>query len=444
MARNLVYASPDEKTRLYGGLDWRLLSVEGNVTSELRSLAKGLSASFAAMAVGTEAEESTVKGKSVSIHRVAAGYFTSADNTKPPAGAHSLAAAFARWTHEHPQALLNVRLADGRYAVVVVIKGHPVVDKIEDNAGAAMELGREYQKNSEISIFSDDVVLYPDAVEHQELLERISEWVSKETAIRSIPVDLVKLGTTLVVVAVLAGGWVAWSKWDAEQKRLAAIEKQRAEDPVPKYLEALAAAKPNVGIDRKSIVEAIDFAYQIPTAPEGWNAGRVACIQGSGCEAVFQRTTGTFAGLEVAVPLLKMSAAGAINLNEARMSWKQELGTAALDPGMQMPDLGTFIQGPEASKLQDWLVAGLTIQVSPQQLWPQVPEVPPGFRHPDALAIGKFEIDGIGLPQMREVVQKAPPNVYWTAWAIDLGDAKQEPLSRAKGRLTGNYYVKNN
>lgn len=445
MASNLVYTSPDGKTALYAGLDWRLLSAEGNVTSHLRSLAKERSASFAAQAIGTEAEESTAKGKTTEVHRVAAGYFTSADNNKPPTGAHSLAAAFARWTHAHPQALLNIRLADGRYAVVVVVKGHPVVDKIEDSAGAAMELGREYQKSgSEISIFSDDVVQFPNAIEHQDLLERISEWVSKETAIRAIPVDLVKVGISLLVVAALAGGWVAWTKWDAEKKRLAALEKQRAEDPVPKYLDGLAAARLNVGIDRQSITAGIDFADRVPVAPEGWNAGRISCMQGTGCEVVFQRTTGTFAGLEKAVPILRMSAAGAINLNEARMTWSQALGTANLEPGKPLPDLGTFIQGPEASKLQDWLVAGLTIQLSPQQLWPQVPGVPPGFRHPEALAIGKFEIDGISLPQMREVVSSAPVNVNWTAWSIELGDAKQEPISRAKGRLTGNYYVKNN
>lgn len=445
MASTLVFQSTKNKAVLYAGLDWRLLPATGKASSHLRELAGERSASYAAQVVGTKTESHTVRGKEVEFHRTAAGYFTSRDNTKPPAGAHSLAAAFARWTHEHPYALLNVKLDDGRYALVVLLNGIPVVDKIEETSLAAFELGRKYQaEEPDISVFSDDVEKYPSAFAHEDLLESISEWVSKETAIRAIPLDIVKLGVVALVIASLAGGWVFYKKWDAEQKRLAALEKQRAEDPVPKYLNALALARQDVGIERASIKEGIDFAQKIPVLPEGWNATRIACAQGAGCEVILRRTTGTFDGLSKAVQILNLSPAGAINLNEARMSWNQAQAIAQLSPDTALPDLGSFIQGAEASKLQDWLVAGLTVQMSPQQLWPQTPGVPSTFRHPQALAIGKFEIDGIALPQMLEVAANAPANVNWTAWSIELGDAKQEPLSRAKGRLTGNYYVKNN
>lgn len=444
MASKIVWSSTVEKKLLIGGLEWRLLRAEGNPASHLRSHAKDLVASFAATAVGTAVEEAASNGKKKATRRIAAGYYTSSDNTKAPVGAHSLAAAFARWAHEHSIALLNVRLpADGRHAVVVVVDGIPVLDQVVENASAAVELGRSYHKQG-ASVFSDDLVQYPNAIAHEDLLEQISEWTSKETAIRAIPVDLVMLCATILTIAAIAGGWVAWSKWDAEQKRLAAIEKQKAEDPIPKYLAGLAAARQDVGIQRPSITSGMDFAKQIPLAPEGWNASRISCTQGLGCEVLFRRTTGTFNGLSKGEPLLSLSPAGSLNLNEAHMTWRQDLGTASLAVEPQSPDIVTFFQGPEASKLQDWLVAGLTIQISPQQLWPQVAGVPPGFRHPEALAIGKFEIDGIALPQMHEVVTTAPPNVHWTSWAIELGDEKQEPLSRAKGRLTGNYYVKNN
>ncbi|MDP9897358.1 hypothetical protein J2W32_006485 [Variovorax boronicumulans] len=447
MASNLVFEAPQGKGKvlLFGGLDWRLLPATGNVAGHLREIAKDRSASNAAQVIGLQPEEITVDGKHKQVHRTTAGFFTSSDNRAPPKGAHSLAAAFSAWTSEHTSALLNVKLADDRHAVVVVINGIPVIDKIEVNGHAAFDLALPYQKDRpEIAVFSNDVEVYPNALEHEEVLESISEWVSKDTAIRPIPLDVVKVSAFVLVIAAIAGGWFFYQKWDAEQKRLAALEKQRAEDPIPKYLNALAAARQDVGIDRESIKAAIGYAQQIPLAPEGWNASRVGCVQGGGCEVTMARSTGTFASLTKAVPMLALSPAGAVNLNEARLTWQQDLGTAKLDPATQLPQLGTFIQGPEASKLQDWLVAGLTIQLSPQQLWPQAEGVPPHFKHPEALATGKFEIDGIALPQLLEVVANAPANVNWTAWSVDLGDAKQEPLSRAKGRLTGNYYVKNN
>jgi hypothetical protein len=126
------------------------------------------------------------------------------------------------------------------------------------------------------------------------------------------------------------------------------------------------------------------------------------------------------------------------------MTWTQELKPAPLINAAQLPSVGTFVQGGEASKLQTWLVAGVTLQLAPPQLWPQVPGVPASFKHPKAVAAGKFEANAIALPQLAEALAGAPENVSWTGWIAEIGDLRQEPLSRAKARLIGTYYVKNN
>jgi hypothetical protein len=86
---------------------------------------------------------------------------------------------------------------------------------------------------------------------------------------------------------------------------------------------------------------------------------------------------------------------------------------------------------------------GLTIQVSPPRLWPQAEGVPDSFKHPKAIAAGKFDVEAIAIPQILEAVDTAPANVIWTGWSVDISDSKGEPLSRAKARLTGNFYVSN-
>lgn len=449
MASKVVYKTPGDKVVLYGGLDWKLLPPSGNMSAHLRSAAAGLGAVYAARCIAPESETLTDGKKSREVHRVKAGYYTSSSDAKLPRGAHSLAAAFVSWTKEYSNAVLCVEQSDPAKedeakVVVVVINGLPVFDKVGLAKAEAYSLVASYLKESpEMAVFSDDQVAYPASVMHEGLLESIAAEVDRHSAIKSLPLDLITVGTATVVLAAAVGGFLYWQAWDAEKKRLEAIARQQAEDPIPKYLAALALARQNVGITRDSIAEGLKFARQIPVAPEGWTTTRVGCANGAGCEVVFTRTTGTFKGLTQSVPMLALVPAAAANLNDARTAWKQALESARLDPAQPLPTLGGFVQGDEASKLQDWLVAGLSVQLSPPLLWPQAEGVPPGFNHPEAIAIGKFEIDSIALPQLEEVVRNTPSNVSWTAWSIDLGDLRQEPLSRAKARLIGNYYVKN-
>jgi hypothetical protein len=440
---SIVHQSPGGK-RLIGGLDWRLLATTGSIDGHLREGASDRGASHAALATASTTEEIRVKGKRKQIQRASAGFYSAVDGTKPPKGSHSLAAAFAQWSHQHEAALLSVKTAEGAFAVVVVINGMPVLDKLEKESRDAFEKVRTYlQERPSISVFSDDFETYPSSLLAEDLLAKISEATSKATAIKAIPPDAVKLALIAFLVLGAAGGYVYHSNWKAEKARQEALARQRAADPIPKYLNALAAARQSVGIQRSSLQAAAEAAQRFPIAPEGWRVTRIGCSVPAGCEVVFFRSTGTYASLKAAMPSLQLSPTSEINLNEARMTWKQELGPDRLDPATQLPALGAFLQGRDASTLQTWLVAGTSVQLAPPLLWPQAPGVPQAFKHPQALAAGKFEVSAVALPQIAEVLSAAPSNVTWTGWSIEIGDAKQEPLSRAKARLTGTYYVTN-
>lgn len=428
---------------LVGGLDWRVIPSNGKVDAQVRTLAGQLSASHAVRAVPARTAEVGGGRNASGNSHIAVGFYVNFDGSKIPKNAHSLAAAFASWTREHPRALLCIKVKD-KWAVVVVVGGAPVLDKVEETSAKAYELCKSYLLDGKpVSVFSDDLGRYPDALDHEDLLAKITGALSADTLLKPIPPNVVMLAMATLLICALVGGGYTYYKVQQEKKRQAELQRLRDADPVPKYLNALAAAREAVGVDRASMKAGIEAAMRTPLSPEGWNASRISCMQASSCEVVFTRTTGTFKRLQADVAHLTISPASAINLNEARMSWSQPTVATRLDPANQLPPMNAFVQGPEASKLQDWLVAGLTIQVTPPRLWPQAEGVPDSFKHPQALAAGKFEIDSIAIPQMLEAVANAPANVVWTGWVIDVGDAKQQPLSRAKGRLTGTFYVTN-
>jgi hypothetical protein len=443
MVSTVVFERAGGKGSLVSGLEWNVLSVGKKVNAQIRELAKGDASHFARV-VSTQREEVRTKRRVVSVRKEAAGLYTSLDGKAPARNTHSLAAAFAAWTREHPRALLNVQVENERWVVVVVVNGHPVLDRVESSADAAAAICKSYlEDGQEISVFSDQRGKYPDSLVHDDLIEHIWSALSEQTRLKTVPRDVVLLVVVTLVACAVAGGGFFYMKKEQERKRQEALQRQRDADPVPKYLNALAAAREAVGVDRAAIKAGIDFAMRTPLTPDGWNASRISCVQGGACEVRYTRTTGTFKGLQSAVGFLTLAPAAEVNLNEARMTWQQPMAASKLDVATQLPQMASFIQGAEASKLQDWLVAGLTIQVSPPRLWPQAEGVPDSFKHPQALAAGKFEIDSIAVPQMLEAVSNAPANVIWTGWSIDISDAKGEPLNRGKGHLTGNFYVTN-
>ena len=440
---SIVFQTP-QGIRLIGGLEWRLLPATGSMESQLREKASERGASYAALAYSPNSEPVEVKGKIRDMKRVSAGFYSAPDGSKPPKHSHSLAVAFAHWASAHSEALLSVRTSDGMYAVVAVINGHPVLDRIEPSEGEAYEKALGYlQEYPEISVFADDNVKYPMSLKTQDLLESIGQTANtKATALKSVPVDAVKLALIAVVVGAAVGGYIYHGKWKAEKERKAAIARRAEADPLPRYLKGLEQARQVVGVTRPDLRVAFEVASQVQTLPPGWKVRRMGCQELSGCEAELQRTTGTFEDLRAALPGFELVAATTTNLGVATVKWNQKLGPDRLDPATALPTFADFIQGIEASKLQTWMVAGVSVQVGMPQVWPQVPGVPQSFKSPKALAAGTFEVAGVAMPQLNEVLESAPPNVNWTGWRVEVGEASADPLTRAKVRFTGNYSVK--
>ena len=444
MAAKEFYVAPDG-FRLIGGLEWRVLDVNQSVNASLRATGKERAASHAITATSSLTENVTVGKKTKEIRRISGGFYTSAaEGEGPGKKAHSLAAAFALWTRDHEKAALYVRNGSGKVAVVVVLNGLPAIDKVLDDEAEAYKIVEGYIKvNPTISVFADDIVQFPSSLAEHGLLEGITAAASKATVIKAIPADVVRLAVVAVVVIAALAGSQWWSAKKSEEAKKAALLRAQESDPVPRYLQALASQRGALGATRAAMVTAFKSVANVPVACDGWRLKTVDCAFGLNCVAAYERTTGTYAGLKQALPLMTLDQAGSMNLNEGLMTWEQQMDADTLDVAKSPFDLPAFLEGAAGSQFQDWMVAGLGLMVQARSLWPVVQKVPTGFKHPQAVALGKVEVTNVPLPFVEEVITKAPQNVIWSGFSIQIGETTADPMTQAKVKLTGNYYVQN-
>lgn len=444
MASKEIYTSPDG-IRLFGGLEWRVLDANQGTDAALRLTAKERASSHAVTATSSAIESVSIGKKTKEIRRVSGGFFVSPDEGEGPGKkAHSLAAAFALWARDHEKAALYVHTESGKVAVVVVLNGLPSLDKVVDDESEAYAIVAGYIKDHvAISVFADDIEKFPSSLMEHGLLDGIASAAGKATVIKAIPVDVARLAVVGIVVLAALGGYQFWNSKKAEEERKAALLRAQEADPVPKYIEALSSQRATLGATRPSIGAAFIAAGKLPVAVDGWKLKGVECAFGSNCMATYDRTTGTYEGLKKAVPTTTLDQAGSMNLNEGRLSWKQEMEADLLDVAKSPFPLPVFLEGDSGSQFQDWMVAGLGLLIQAPSLWPVVPEVPSGFKHPQAVALGKLEVSNVPLPLVQEVITKAPQNVIWSGFSIQVGEAKGDPMTQAKVKLTGSYYVQN-
>lgn len=443
MAIKEIFKTPDGD-QLVGNLDWRLLPVSSQPAAALRAAAADRGATHAVSVSALRPEPAQLGKKTRDVLRASAGFSTAADDDTKKRKQHSLAAAFAKWSKEHGESLLCVKAGDGVVAIVVVINGMPVLDKVAANTAEAFGIVTGYIRDHEhISVFADDAVRFPSTLMHDGLLETIAGACGKETLIRPIPQDMVRVAIIALLVVGGAMGYMHFKRAKDEQAKREALLRAQADDPTNLYLQGLAQVAGRAGVKSPALQAAFEAALKIPTDVPGWKLTKVACAMEAPCAATFARTNGTFEELKADIPSLTLVSQGGTKLDEAIMTWKRPLDLAAVADLPPMQPLDKFVTGKPGSELQRWIVAGLSVQLQEPQLWPQVQGVPGNFRHPRAVASGKIEIGGLTLPFVGEVLTQAPKNVLWTGWQMEVGEAKQEPLARVRVRITGNYYVQN-
>jgi hypothetical protein len=452
MAAKEVFAAADR--RLVAELEWRVLDAAQSLKTALRTAAAERVAAFASTVVSPVRETVRVGKKSKEIQRISGGFFvTTGDGEKPAKGSHSLAAAFAAWAADHLDAVLSIQLPSGQHVVVVLQRGLPVLDKVVQDAEAAYKLAKPFLEGENVSVFADDNARYPRTLLTGELpddaemsvfvLESLAAACSVSTQIRAVPIDLLKVSAAAFIVVVLLGGYLFWKERAEEERRRQEILLAEEQNPTPKYLGALSQQRVRAGVSRQALVDAFEASKRIPSSVNGWALSAVRCSIDEGCSADFLRGTGTFESLVSGVPFLKLEGPPGVTFDQARMSWEQPLDPASVGSEAEETSLHDFLNGRSGSQLQNWMVAGLGIQVQPPSLWPKVPGISENFNNARALAQGKIEVGSVLLPLLKEVLTSLPPNVILTGWEIKFSDPRQQAINRASATVRGNYYVRN-
>jgi hypothetical protein len=390
------------------------------------------------------------------------------DGVALPKNVHSAAHCFANLVgKDSPNAALILNLKSGtnqhqsKVYVVVLEYGVPAVDLLSSELEAHNALGSE-----ERTLWSDSPYTYPNA--NVADFDWLATGISKTSRIAKIPMNPWPWVTGAVVVAAAAGiyGLMHQHKKTQALQELAAV--QVAQDPVPKYLQALQAQAPTMASKRADIEAMARHLFEARIVVPGWVLRSVNCsaVQEQ-CLTRWERKGGTFEDLRAALPAQKL-----VSVQTVQSEAEQRQEASPLDKGTSVPALEVattqervsvgrtnWLQGSpgggpqvvlapfgkqvfEASvQWQEWATAGLSVHLKePPQLWPQAADVPSEFTHPQALQASSFKVSGVAGPLVLEVIQSAPAWVSWEHIHARVGDG--ELASRLLFDLTGTYYAK--
>lgn len=437
-------ALTSEGNTLYGGLEWSLLPEKG-ATREMRTYAASKGAT-AVVCVTSSRPTENAKGKLVK--RISAGMHSGLDKVTKK-GAHSLAAAFALWTSEHDVKLCALCINVGPtpkseelYSVIVCDEGLPQLDGLYESKEAAREALSNYLSYPGLVLWTDDTVSYPSSETDEDLLGSIGRACNKSTRLTAIPPDYLLL--TMVVV-LLIGAFYGYNTYKKEQLRkakAAEIARRAAEDPRPKYLAALSAARRTAKVDIAALQEARAFVMGMNLQTPGWTLDKFQCSASErGCMIFFTRTTGTFKALEEQLKPLGMVPATAVNIEKAVMFWEHPMAGQPIAD--ELPTLANFVQKSAGNKLQDWRTVGMNIETAMPTLWPKVPGVPSNFKTPDVVLSSQISTSNVALKNLKEVLDTAPDGVYWREFVIELLRTGVKKEISAKVKVIGDMYVKN-
>lgn len=369
----------------------------------------------------------------------------SEERARLPKGVLSAAHCFAALVgHRSPNAALvltvpaSERRRDEKVYVVVLEDGVPVVDSLTSEMEARNALGSEDRP-----IWSDNPMSYP----HCESVdfEWLASGVTKAARVTVIPMNPWPLIILTLFVVAAAAGWLLIQKAKQAEARRKQLEAAAANDPVPKYLAALALKAPTMAADREQFVAIVQGLFTLPVRVPGWSMVSVDCsVDARQCVSAWQRKGGTYDELRRARPgetLHTVTAEGsAVPLFDLAKTVRgiQVERHSAIDPARPLPvlDEAMTISGP---LWQVWKTADISVEIKQPTLWPQAAGVPPAFVHPSALRSGSISISNVPGPFVVEALRAAPAWVSWETIHIDLGEG--DAKARLKFKVSGKYYA---
>ncbi len=373
----------------------------------------------------------------------------SEDGQALPKATFAAAACFARRVGSRaPNAALVLTVAaagarkEDRHFVVCLEDGVPVVDVLSNEVDARNALGGEDRP-----IWSDNPVAYPNCEPAD--FAWLAAAADRQARVQAIPVDPWPIVGAGLVATALGGGWMLVQHVRQLELARQAAQAARAADPVPKYRAALAAQRAQMATDRAALVAAAAGLFDLPARVPGWRLASAECnARLATCTCDWVRRGGSFGDLRQALPrdaLEMLVPPGAVVpvLDAARTSRPLRVArTSLLAPGRPLRSLQAA-WSDVGDQLQRWRTADIDLEFKPPTLWPRVPDLPTGFRPPDAILAGDASLRGVPGAFILEALRSAPDFVSWESVKVDVGDAggANDARNLLKFSASGVFYV---
>lgn len=274
-----IYIDPKSSCGAIAGLQWRVLSASNarKQGAEIREFAEHRDAKKHAI-LTLNSEDGSVKHVGLLLPE-----YDDDESLEHPKKGYSFALMLQRhfglsdaivaWKLERPSQEQN-----DEYALVVLNKGAPMIDKImtfDEARARATDYITGVVGDGEYAFYSNVSDEFEGA-SPVATSEVFSEW-DASTRIKKIPVDQVKVLALIVLAVAFMVGQQMYSDYTKRQERQRQIEAQRKADKKPIYLKALPSAIHAIGISSVNLQEQIENLFQYPILADGWRLKDVHC-----------------------------------------------------------------------------------------------------------------------------------------------------------------------
>ncbi len=353
---------------------------------------------------------------------------------------YSLAAILAKLGGEGSAAVI-LQYEDS-YAVACVNKGAPILDEVFKDKGAAISAMQPISKS--LGIFPKVNFNAGNSFEYVESLDvkLLGPKKGRVASAKEIPKSIIP--QLVLAFCALTGTYWYYDYTETEKARIEAerIAAEREADPVPKYMRQLVLDEPNFALTDATVMKMLGDLGVISQAPKGWvfdeaNCGIDKDTNTQACELQFKRKDGVYSTLKGELSKYKMNFAFPADLNTAKatLEYKEE-SFKFVD---YTKTAAQFLEIDIGDRAQDWLTAGLGLEITPPDLWPQAPGVPQNFRHPMAKMAGDLKVSKIPLYLVSDLINTKPSNAFVRAFKVKAMESDKKVDAEASVDLR--YYV---
>ena len=317
---------------------------------------------------------------------------------------------------------------DNYYAVSCVFKNTVVIDKIfASKADAVDELTTVCQRLGITPKCNVDGIPGCEYVEGLEA-KLLGPKKGRVKPISEIPQSNIKY---IVMGVILLGG--VYGYYDHQQKEAAKREAarlaaEREADPVPKYMRQLALDEPTFALTDATVLKMMGDIAVVSQKPKGWTFDQATCkvdreVKNQKCQLKFKRIDGIYTDLQLSLPKFIIKYGYPANLNEAIA--EAEYADDSFTFPVYEKTGEEFIKNEFGNKGQEWLTAGLGVEITQPILWPMAAGVPPTFNHPMAKFVGDLKVTSLPLYLMSDLLYQKPKNSHVKSFVITAKDSKK-------------------